>query len=72
MPRRRALKRRLVLRRDALTELTPADLASVAAGAAGASGLTCPVVGCVANASDDLSCVTQCFAYTCGCNTAPC
>ena len=51
------MKRRLVLRREALTDLSAAELGGVA-GAAEWSGATCPEVACAV-----VSVLTRCPAY---------
>ena len=63
--------RRLTLRREALTELTTAELTAVAAGGADASGLTCPVRDCLQSDFSDLascdSCLPTCYCHTWAC-----
>ncbi len=55
-----ATTRRLTLRRETLTELTPDQLRGVV-GAAGPSGLTCPVLDCLSVSADPscLDCLTR-------------
>jgi hypothetical protein len=54
------MKRTLRLRRETLSDLTPADLTSVVGGAATAQGFTCPAVRCVTELT---------ITPTCGCLT---
>ena len=58
--------RRLTLRREALTELTAAELSGVAGGY-DASGATCPLGDCFDDLSRKLGCVGtyNCPTYTC-------
>jgi hypothetical protein len=60
------MKRRLVLHREALTELTPADLTSVVGGVeATGNGLTCPgATTCVKQLTLD-PCVVQSVQPNC-------
>lgn len=65
------MRRTLSLKREALTELTPAELAGVAGAGYDASGLTCPVKDCVRELSDVISCAGSC-AVTCICSLDVC
>lgn len=58
-------KRSLSLRREALADLSPDDLGSVAGGARTLQGPTCPLIGCLTGILTD-------DCYTHGCNTANC
>jgi hypothetical protein len=57
------MKRTLTLRREALSELTTGDLASVV----GASGLTCPYGDCVRDLTYQLGCIGSynCITWEC-------
>lgn len=58
------MKRTLTLKREALTELTTADLTAVA-GAAPLSGPTCPVMSCVCASKFCVSNIGECVTYAC-------
>ena len=59
-------KRTLVLRREALTELTPGEMHAVVGGLE-MSGKTCPLDDCFEDLSHKLGCVGtyNCPTYTC-------
>lgn len=58
-------KRSLSLRREALADLSPSDLGTVAGGARTLEGPTCPLIGCVTGLLSN-----DCYTYNCG--TANC
>lgn len=60
------MSRRLSLKREALTELSGADLGAVV-GAADASGKTCPLKDCFGDLSRNLGCegTYNCPTWTC-------
>ncbi|HEX8003092.1 MAG TPA: hypothetical protein VF519_10405 [Mycobacteriales bacterium] len=59
------MKRSLSLRREALSELTFAELGAVHGGAQTVNGPTCPLVACVTGLLSN-----DCYTHTCG--TANC
>lgn len=61
------MKRTLVLRREALTELTLTELTDVAGGAQTQVGGTCPLLACVTGILTN-----DCYTHTCCTGSASC
>lgn len=61
------MKRNLVLRREALAELTSGELVGVAGGAQTMQGVTCPLLACPTNLL-----TRGCYTYNCCTGSASC